>query len=577
MSAATLATNPPCTLDVERLALERLQARAEKNEDVDLDEVSALTKSGDAMVRAISKRLLAHIVLSRARRTAAILSFEAIAELEFSASPLLAEAAERLIDVGDSVALFNLFIRTAEAAISRNELERAASHLLNACVHDAQFGGRNYLSPSRLRKVIELYERLACGARKVTGIANIAKRTRLSPREGKLRLAHITCQLMDGKHSPTRCIDTLLKYRDCERFEHFVVVTEATGQHPRQPEQRYVAPATAASASHTIRQFVSAYGAEVLLPRTTSSCIAAAADLHRQMRERAIDVAFFHGSLSTPTDWLLCSWRCAPWQVDRGFGQPLLCPSVDHQFFEYQETMEQLAFMCKERGVPYSFSLDVGADVSAVRAMKPLDRSELGIPPDHVVLGTIGNHLPHRMSVEFCETVASVLRQNPKTTYLIIGRGDFSRQIAIFGADLCLRTGSGIGRVRFAGHTPDPGRFTQTLDIYVNEFPEGGGVSVAEAMAAGKPVVCTRRCRTGSALAGAFFVGEENIVGSANQDYAELLNRLIQDAALREQLGGRLSERYDRVFDARVLNQRLMDEVWNLVQTGSIYNTTSAH
>src|SRR5262249_17894685 len=157
----------------------------------------------------------------------------------------------------------------------------------------------------------------------------------------------------------------------------------------------------------------------------------------------------------------------------------LHCPVVDYQFFEFAATMERLAFWCRERGVPYGALRFGGADLSYVLEAQPIPREMLNVPADAVVLASVGNHLPARMSESFCKTVAQVLMANANAIYLIIGPGDFARQRAIFG-ELCGATPQ-QGRVRLIGPSSVSERVAQTIDIYLNEYPDGGGVAVGEA------------------------------------------------------------------------------------------------
>jgi glycosyltransferase involved in cell wall biosynthesis len=275
-------------------------------------------------------------------------------------------------------------------------------------------------------------------------------------------------------------------------------------------------------------------------------------------------VAFFHGSAATPTEWLMCAWQAAPWQADAGFGVPLHCPSLDYQFFEFEETMETLAFMCRERNIPYGFK-NSGADLSHVEDVVPLSRAELQIPDDHVILGTVGNHLPKRMSTEFCRTVADVMRAHAKTTLVVVGPGDFSAQRAALGADLC-NGSNGQPRVRFLGHMSEPARATKAFDVYLNSYPDGGGFVLGDAMAAARPIVCMVASDSTYARAGQTWVGEENLVTPAiSAAYAARLTQLITDPSERETLGRRMRQRYEERFDARRWVEHMTERIWEVV------------
>jgi glycosyltransferase involved in cell wall biosynthesis len=228
--------------------------------------------------------------------------------------------------------------------------------------------------------------------------------------------------------------------------------------------------------------------------------------------------------------------------------------------------METLAFMCRERGIPYGFK-NSGADLSHVEEVVPLSRSELRIADDHVILGTVGNHLPKRMSMEFCRAVADVMRSHPQTTLLAVGPGDFSAQRAALGNDLC-GGADGLARVRFLGHLDEPARATKAFDIYVNSYPDGGGFVLGDAMAAARPIVCMLASDSMYARAGQTWVGEENLVQPATSAaYAARLSQLIEDPAERETLGRQMRQRYEERFDARRWVNHMTDRIWEVVNS----------
>jgi len=546
--------------------LTELLRRAESGEPVEPREVYPLTQTPDRATRGLAKRLLAVVLSEQTRRDAARLLCEACEDLEYRHPALLNEALGHLYALRQGAQLFAQRAGAAEHAARRGEHIPALIHVQNAAVLDFQFDSRCDTDPDCLRRLIQAYERVARDALGQMGIAPAARRQRRSPADGKLRLAHVVCQLVDGGHAPSRVVKALLKFADREKFDYTLVVSEALAPHARHSGQVALSPPSDARAPKLIRHIEHELGIPVLRPRTLDSFLTSAADLHRQMSERQVDVAFFHGSIATPTDWLLCAWQAAPWQFDRGFGIPLYCPAVDYQFFELAPTMEKLAVLCRERGVPYGLSPNGTVDLSGIEAAQPVARATLGVPADHVILGTVGNHLSERMGPQFCQTVAGVLRSHPRTTYLIVGPGTFETQRAVFGADLVGGNGPGA-RVRFVGSTDHAYRWTKTFDIYVNEYPGGGGISVCEAMAAGKPVLCMQGDTSMFASVAATYVGQANLVQPATDAaYAQRLTALIEHEHDRQALGQALRQRYQQEFDPRNFAVGMTDRIWDIVQ-----------
>ena len=528
--------------------LEALEERLRRGEVPAVGEVQALTRVPDRVVRGQAKRLLAHVLLAQARVSAATLLVDACEELDYVAPAAVQEAVAQVAGLRDWAAVTAVCLRASERLTAHGALIPALVQLQNALTTDLAHGSNRTNDPAFLRRVIGVYERVARQAQAATGVRQTQRGRRRSPAGGKLRLAHVVAQIVSGGHAPSRAIEAMLKFADRERFETLLCVTESLSPHEQQAGQLLVSDTSDRRGAERIRRFEQEYGVPVLRPGTRASFVAAAADLHAQFAQRGIDVAFFHGSVATPTEWLLCAWQAAPWQLDGGFGVPLHCPAVDYQFFEFAETMEKLAFWCRERGIAYGLK-PTGADLSHVEQAVALSRAELGVPADHVILGTVGNHLPTRMSPQFCRTVAAVMRREPKTTFLVVGPGSFAVQRQELGAELC---DGPQPRVRFTGPVREPERLTKAFDIYLNSYPDGGGFVLGDAMAAGKPIVCMVVGNSTYAQAGATWVGAENLVTPPTDEaYAARLTELIRDPAQRAALGRRLRQRYEEKFDAR--------------------------
>jgi glycosyltransferase involved in cell wall biosynthesis len=548
--------------------LNALAQRVERGELPALDEINPLTRSGDRQVRGQAKRLLSYVLVRQARSTAATLLIDACTDLDFRAPVVLHEAVQQAAGLEQWPAVVALCLRAAERLAAHEAHVPALVYLQNAVVTDIGHGSNNVNDPRFLRRVIATYERLAQQTQSLAGVRPGPRGRRRSPAGGPLRMAHVVAQLVDGGHAPSRSLETMLKFADRERFQTCLCITESLARHAEHAGQLLASETSDRRAPQRIGRFEEDYGIPVIRPRSRQSFVTAAADLHAQLAARQIDVAFFHGSAATPTEWLLCAWQAAPWQADAGFGVPLHCPALDYQFFEFEETMEALAFMCRERGIPYGFK-NSGADLSHIEEVVPLSRAELQVPDDHVILGTVGNHLPKRMSAEFCRTVADVMRAHPRTTLLVVGPGDFRTQRAALGDDLC-NGSSGQPRARFLGHMSEPARATKAFDVYLNSYPDGGGFVLGDAMAAARPIVCMVASDSTYARAGQTWVGEEHLVQPATSAaYAARLAQLIADPAEREALGRRMRQRYEERFDARRWVAHMTDRIWEVVNGAS--------
>lgn len=552
-------------IDPHMACLHALYERAERGDLPSIEEVRRLISAPDRTARGLAKRLLAYVLQKQAQRTSSVLLTDACADLDFVNLPVLRETLIQLLETEQWPQVTGLCLRAAERLTHAGAAATALVYLQNSVAIDAGHGSENLNAPEYLRQVLTVYALAARSLGAALDIRPGPRHRRRSSPSGKLRLAHVVCQIVDGGHAPSRSIETMLKFADRERFDTLLVVTEALGIHTQHDDQVFQSEASASRGRQRLQHIAGNLGVPILLPRTMDSFPIAAADLHAQMAEQQIDIAFFHGSAATPTDWLLCAWQAAPWQLDAGFGLPLYCPAVDFQYFEFEQAMDERAVFCRERGIPYGFNRG-GADLTPIEQAEPLPRGELEIPADHAVLGTIGNHLANRMSSAFCRTVARVMRDRPKTTFLVVGGGDFAAQRAAFG-DLCNAQGV-PPRVRFMGPTAQPARFTRTFDIYLNSYPDGGGFALGDAMAAGVAVVAMTVGTSPLALAGAGWLGDENLVQPATDEaYAARLRQLIDDPAERRQFGQRLRERCLARFDARAWVQELNERIWQTVKS----------
>lgn len=115
-------------------------------------------------------------------------------------------------------------------------------------------------------------------------------------------------------------------------------------------------------------------------------------------------------------------------------------------------------------------------------------RRELGLASDESVIGTVGNLYAVKGHTYLLRALPFVLHVHPRTTFIIVGRGD--QEVALKEEALHL----GIeNHVRFLGVREDVQRLLSIMDAFVlPSLSEGLSIALLEAMAAGKPVVATK-------------------------------------------------------------------------------------
>jgi len=171
-------------------------------------------------------------------------------------------------------------------------------------------------------------------------------------------------------------------------------------------------------------------------------------------------------------------------------------------------------------------------------------RWELGLRPEHRVVGIVARAQRHRRFDLLFEAMARLVRRDPDARLLVVGRGSHIEEIAVAPAErLGIRE-----RVIFAGYrTEDYGDVLRSIDVFTLLVPgsDGGCRALLEAAACGIPAVTTRR----GALPEIVVDGETGCVVSEDAEaLCRAWERLLTDARLRSDMGGAARRRAERHF-----------------------------
>jgi glycosyltransferase involved in cell wall biosynthesis len=133
--------------------------------------------------------------------------------------------------------------------------------------------------------------------------------------------------------------------------------------------------------------------------------------------------------------------------------------------------------------VPY------GVDASAFGGQFNRARicSELGVPPSHRIVGNVARLAPQKGHVCLIEAAKTVVSQDSKVSFVVVGDGALRDDLAsrVARTDLC-------GRFVFTGKRTDIPRLLSAFDVFVMpSLFEGLCMAVLEALAACLPVVAT--------------------------------------------------------------------------------------
>ncbi|MDR4480000.1 MAG: glycosyltransferase family 4 protein [Nitrospira sp.] len=196
----------------------------------------------------------------------------------------------------------------------------------------------------------------------------------------------------------------------------------------------------------------------------------------------------------------------------------------------------------------------IGLDVEYFSPAKPRQdiRSELGIPPGHLLVGIISYLRDYKGHRYFVEAAAKVLKQHQAVAFLIVGEGPEEQNIR----GQIERLGM-TADVRLLGFRDDLLDVFRSLDLFVIPTVEGDTIPqvLMQALAIGLPVVSTTTGSIPDVLAD----GEAGfIVPPRDPDaLAERIGRLLTDPALRAAMGRRGRQTVEQSYSI----DRMVDEL----------------
>lgn len=165
------------------------------------------------------------------------------------------------------------------------------------------------------------------------------------------------------------------------------------------------------------------------------------------------------------------------------------------------------------------------------------------IPEHAFVVGMTGRLEKTKAPDVFVTMAAEVKKQIPNAFFIMIGDGIIRSTIEQMIAD------EGLAESFFiTGWSPEPYQYLCKLDVGVLLSRwEGFGLAVAEYMAAGKPVVCTRI----GGLNDLVIEGHNGFLVNVDdyQAAAQAIIRISQDAHLAQSLGNHGRQRAHKLFN----------------------------
>lgn len=172
----------------------------------------------------------------------------------------------------------------------------------------------------------------------------------------------------------------------------------------------------------------------------------------------------------------------------------------------------------------------------------PTPRALLRTPVDAVLMISIGSHLDVKIDGPWATRMCEAMRKHPHLHWLLLGgSGKLPRALAEFGN----------GRVVCMGYTDEAMECMAASDIYINPPMMGGGMSVAEAMSLGLPVLSLADCDGGDKL-GATAVADMDA-------YFAKLDVWAVDSAARAADGAHLGRHFAQEIDLDASGPSLLE------------------
>ncbi len=176
-------------------------------------------------------------------------------------------------------------------------------------------------------------------------------------------------------------------------------------------------------------------------------------------------------------------------------------------------------------------------------------RRELGIPPDHLLVGHLGRLTPWKGQHYLIEAFARIANENPKVSLLLVGspvfdNDSYQQRLISLAAEFDLSE-----RIRFAGYRHDTANALAAMDVFA--FPsiekDTSPLALLSAMSCGLPIVAFDIAGVRELMASddqVRLVPVEDIAA-----LAQTLSLVLNDASLRRQMGASARKQAETEFN----------------------------
>lgn len=410
-----------------------------------------------------------------------------------------------------------------------------------AAITDIQREQQAFLGDVRACAMLAECARACLGSWSAALAANPAPRKAADP----VRLLYVVPGLGSGQAASLNLV-RLVEWHariggSAPRIEPTVLVCEElTQRHPPSSYLSFEHLPTDSAGADLLARLRKACAVKIL--STKGDYLDAAAEGLAIARAIGPDVAFFIGSPACAVQTAIAAARIAPVQACLNIGVPMLSPGIDAVIYNNRSKEARDAAFVRSRGIEVLGVATSGGDATIGARAAAVPRSQLGLPEGARVAASLSNQLMRRMMAgSFARDLIRFLRKNPDIWWLGIGPCDpepFDRLLQDLEADSEIRR-----RCVFAGSSAAPWSLVRSCDVLLNEYPEGGGNSIIEAMGCGVPVVAMRAGTRHAESIGAELVGDDAIQTKDIDAYWALAGRWLRDPAEARAAGARQQAR----------------------------------
>ncbi len=189
-------------------------------------------------------------------------------------------------------------------------------------------------------------------------------------------------------------------------------------------------------------------------------------------------------------------------------------------------------------------------------------KEELGVPPEHTVIGTITHMEEHKGVLYLIQTASYLLKSRKDLIFLLVGDGAQEKELRKLSANLNIEK-----NVLFTGERSDIPEILSLIDIFIlPSLREGLGLSILEAMASGRPVIATN-------VGGIPEVVTDGVSGilvppKNPEALQDAMVELLDDKEKQETMGFNGKRIYSERFNFRTMVDKI-EELYDLLIKGS--------